>query len=378
MDHRFTAKVRAVRLKRKRRSDAPEGEEDQQGGADDEDEDLWTRSVFRSGIANSFKGMRLVLRQRPFGTLANIVAWVAFVGGIFNVLEVFFVSAYLGYPAPFLGLLISANAAGVLLGSAWFRQLDAHIMPITTFTFAVLGMGLATAGFVSSRDLGIAILWAAAMGVANGMVLFAAQTALVETGDRAYISRLFVGYETLTALWGTIGIIVGSVAATFLSIGIVLGLDSALLILGALGAWLVLSGSAAKMRYRLEATRVEMRVKNTSKNRPMKSARTTSHWQKSRLKRSQSITTRATINRNAEPEYRPPSRQVNRAWAEEEEAQDGAEYADYAEDAEPEYAEEDESQWEPAAPVEEPPAPRRSLRLRPSPWEQSGGPGRKR
>ena len=241
--------------------------------------------------------MRLVLRQRPFGTLANIVAWVAFVGGIFNVLEVFFVSAYLGYPAPFLGLLISANAAGVLLGSAWFRQLDAHIMPITTFTFAVLGMGLATAGFVSSRDLGIAILWAAAMGVANGMVLFAAQTALVETGDRAYISRLFVGYETLTALWGTIGIIVGSVAATFLSIGVVLGLDSALLILGALGAWLVLSGRAAKIRYRLEAAKNKDAREKHLEEPSDEVGEDSSQWQKSRLKKSQSITPRATISR---------------------------------------------------------------------------------
>ena len=123
------------------------------------------RQIPRNVDENKKQVTDLILQQRPFGSIATIVALVAFVGGIFNVLEVFFVSTYLGYPAPFLGLLVSANAAGVLLGSAWFRQLDAHLMPITTFTSAVLGMGLTTAGFISSRDLGIAILWAAGMGV---------------------------------------------------------------------------------------------------------------------------------------------------------------------------------------------------------------------
>jgi MFS family permease len=373
MDHRFTAKVRAVRIKRKRRSGAPEEQESEQA-SDDDDADLWNHGVFRSGIAHTFKGVRLVLRQKPFGTLANIVAWIAFAGGIFNVLEVFFVSTYLGYPAPFLGLLVSANAAGVLLGSAWFRQLDAHIMPITTFTFAVLGMGLTTAGFVASRDLGFAILWAAAMGIANGMALFAAQTTLVETGDRAKITRLFVGYETLTALWGTIGTLVGSVAASFLSIGIVLGLDSALLILGGLGAWLVLSGRAAKIRYRLEAAKnKDAREKHLAPSD--EAAEGYEPGEEEPLDQEPMEYDESGDLPEEEMEYQPPSRQMNRAWEEEEEVQDGA---DDAEVDEPEYAEEDESQWEPAAPVEEPPAPRRSLRLRPSPWEQSGGPGRKR
>jgi MFS family permease len=380
MDHEFTAKVRAIQTRRKRRGDTqgdagPDAAEE----AAEVEEEPWHPSVLRSGMADSFKGIRLVLKQRPFGSIAITVALVAFVGGIFNVLEVFFVSAYLGYPAAFLGLLISANAAGVLLGSAWFRQLDAHLTPITTFTFAVLGMGLTTAGFVSTRSLDFAILWAAAMGVTNGMILFSAQTALVETGERSSIGRLFVGYETLTAWLGVIGIFIGSVAAMVLSIGIILGIDSGLLIVGAAGAWLVLSGRAAHFRYHKAA------AQNTDEHErpfvPPDEAAESYEPEEGELPEEQlaEFDDADQAQEEEAPVYRRPSRQFSRPWAGPAGNRGASEYeAGYEEDAEPQYAEESEEQWEQAAPVDEPPEPRRSLRLRPQPWEQSGGPGRRR
>ncbi len=378
MDHEFTAKVRAVQTRRKRRADTQEGEaaQDTAEEAAEAEEEPWNPSVLRTGLADSFKGIRLVLKQRPFGSIATTVALVAFVGGIFNVLEVFFVSTYLGYPGAFLGLLISANAAGVLLGSAWFRQLDAHLTPITTFTFAVLGMGLTTAGFVSSRSLHIAILWAAAMGVTNGMILFSAQTSLVETGERASIGRLFVGYETLTALLGTIGLFIGSLAAMVLPIGIILGVNSGLLIVVAAGGWLVLSGRAAHFRYHKAA------AQNTDEHE-MPFASTDEAAEDYEPEEGEPAEEQMAEFDEAEgaqeevpPMYRRPSRQFSRPWAGKPADQDGAEY--YEEDAGQQYAEEGEDQWEPAAPAEEPPESRRSLRLRPAPWEQSGGPGRRR
>ncbi|HEU5370319.1 MAG TPA: MFS transporter, partial [Ktedonobacterales bacterium] len=374
MDHQFTAKVRAVQTRRKRRAENPDAEGDQETAEEaEEEEEPWTRSVWRSGLADSFKGIPLVLRQRPFRTIANIVALVAFVGGIFNVLEVFFVSAYLGYPGAYLGLLVSANAAGLLLGSVWFRRLDAHLTPITTFMYAVLGMGLTTAGFISSRDLGIAILWAAAMGVANGMALFAAQTTLVETGERATLPRLFVGYETLTALLGVVGIFVGSVAASAVSIGTVLGVDCGLLIFGGVGAWLVLSGRAARFKYRKAA------AQNTDPQDedPEALDEMPQEYEPSEGEPAEDEAAafdEADEQEEAPPIYR-PSRQFNRPWAaaEDDQGNDG-----YEEGGEQQYDEDEEGQWEPAAPIEEPPAPRPSLRLRPAPWEQPGGPGRRR
>jgi MFS family permease len=377
MDQRFTARIRAVRMKRLRRAESQKGET----GAQDlvveeaEEEEPWSRSVLRSGIADGLKGIRLVRRQRPFGTIANIVALVAFVGGIFNVLEVFFVSTYLGYPAPFLGLLVSANAAGVLLGSAWFRQLDAHIMPITTFTYAVLGMGLTTAGFIASRDLSFAVLWAAAMGVTNGMILFAAQTALVETGERASITRLFVGYETMTALWGTIGIVVGSIAARLLFIGIVLGADSGLLLFGGIVAWLVLSGRAARFMYRRAAAQ-NKEAPEPGSAPPDEAAEDYEAEAGEQIEDEAADYDEAGEQEEDEQSaYQPTSRQFGRQWAGDADDQSDS---DYEAADEPLYEEADEQQWEPDAQEEAPPAPRSSLRLRPAPWEQSGGTGRRR
>ncbi len=380
MDQQFTAKVRAVQVRRKRRAETPDDAEAQDAAPEEveiEEEESWHPSVLRSGITDTFKGARLVLQQRPFGSIATTVALVAFVGGIFNVLEVFFVSAYLGAPGAYLGLLVSANAAGVLLGSAWFRQLDAHLTPITTFTFAVLGMGLTTAGFVASRDLSFAILWAAAMGVTNGMILFSAQTALVETGERSSISRLFVGYETLTAMVGTVGIFVGSVAAAIVSVGSVLGVDSGLLIVGAAGAWLVLSGRAAHFRYHKAA------AKNTDEHEmafapPDKAAETYEPEDDEAPEDQMADFDEAEANEQPEeeqPMYRRPSRQFSRPWMGQNVAQDEA---DYEQDDEPSYAEDEDNHWEPDTPPEEPPEPRRTLRLRPAPWEQPGGFGRRR
>jgi MFS family permease len=376
MDHEFTAKVRAIQTRRKRRADTPDGEgQDTAEQAEEVEEEPWSPSVLRSGMADSIRGIHLVLKQRPFGSIATTVAIVAFVGGIFNVLEVFFISTYLGYPGAFLGLLVSANAAGVLLGSAWFRQLDAHLTPITTFTFAALGMGLTTAGFVSSRSLDIAILWAAAMGITNGLILFSAQTALVETGARASLARLFVGYETLTALLGNIGIFVGSIAAAVLPIGTILGINSGLLIVGAAGAWLVLSGRAAHFRYHKAAAR------NTDEHEmlftPPDEAAEDYDLEPGELAEEQmaEFDEPGGTQEEEQPIYRRPSRQFSRPWAGQ---MDNQGEADYEEDAEPQDAEEGEDQWEPGVPVEEAPDPRRSLRLRPAPWEQSGGPGRRR
>ncbi len=376
MDQGFTARVRAVQQRHRRRA-APDGEE---GGpeavVEEAEEEPWTGSVLRSGIADGVKGVRLVLRQRPFGTIAGIVALVAFVGGIFNILEVFFVSKYLGYAAPYFGLLVSANAAGVLLGSVWFRRLDAHLTPITTFIYAVLGMGLTAAGFVSSRSLSIAILWAAAMGVANGMILFAAQTSLVETGERTYLSRLFVGYETLTALLGTGGILFGSLAAGSLSIGGALGVASGLLLFGGVAAWLVLSGRAARFKYRKAAAQNKEEAEEGFE--PQDGAPEGYEPGESAPTEDEAAYFEEADEQQAEqPMYQRSFGQFGRPWANGASSQDGT--GDEAAQA-PYYAESGEQAdadlWEPAAPVEPPPTPRRSLRLRP--WEQPDGSSRNR
>lgn len=380
MDQQFTAKVRAVHVRRGRRDADANGEEDQEAAEEEESEAPWTRSVPRSGIADGIKGVRLVLQQRPFGTIASVVGLVALLGGIFNILEVFFVSAYLGYPGPFLGLLVSANAAGVLLGSVWFRRLDAHLMPTTTFIFAVLGMGLTTAGFISSRSLSLAILWAAAMGITNGMMLFSAQTALVETGERTSLSRLFVGYETLTALLGTGGILLGGAAASLLSLGTILGMVSGLFILVGIGTWLVLSGRAARFKYRRAAAQAAGEQEEGVE--PLdEAAEEYGPEADGPAEDEASDFDEAGEEQQEEqqPVYRQPSRQFGGLWANGASARNGGGYAE-AEDQQYEESSDqgDADQWEPAAPIDEPPAPRRSLRLRPAPWEQSGGPGRSR
>lgn len=379
MDQQFTAKVQAVHVRSRRRDAAADGEEDPDASEEEESAAAWTRSVLRSGIADGIKGVRLVLQQRPFGTIASVVGLVALLGGIFNILEVFFVSAYLGYPGPFLGLLVSANAAGVLLGSVWFRRLDAHLMPTTTFIFAVLGMGLTTAGFISSRSLSLAILWAAAMGVTNGMILFSAQTALVETGERTYLSRLFVGYETLAALLGTVGILLGGGAASVLSIGVILGVVSGLLILVGLGTWLVLSGRATRFKYRRAAAQAAGQEEESGA--PLDETAGEYEPGADALSEEEAPDFDEAGEEQQEeeqPMYR-SSRQFAGPWANGASARNGGGYAEAEDQQYDESSDEgNEDQWEPAAPIDEPPAPRRSLRMRPAPWEQPGGPGRSR
>jgi len=378
MDQQFTAKVRAVHARRKRRA-VKRDDESEPEEADADEEEAWTPSVLRSGIADGVQGVRLALQQRPFSSIARIMALVAFVGGIFNVLEVFFVSAYLGLPGAYLGLILSASAAGVLLGSVLFRQLDAHLQPTTTFIYGVLGMGVTTAAFVSARTLSMAIIWAAAMGVANGLLLSGAQTALVETGERAALPRLFVGYETVIALLGTIGIFLGSAAAGAVSVGSLLGLGAGLLLLAGLGAWLALSGLLARFMGRKTALQPADEQEDDFEQMDGDAEGYAAEDYEPDADEAEAFDEADDQDQEqAQHMYRRPSQQFGRPWANG--ANDQSE-ADDGEAGEPAYDEDayqdDTDQQEPAEPVEESPAPRRTLRLGPSPWEQ-GGPGRTR
>ncbi len=381
MDQQFTSKVRAIRARRRRRAARQDDESASDGaGSDEEEEEAWTPSVLRSGFADGKRGVRLALQQRPFSSVARIMGLVAFVGGIFTVLEVFFVNTYLGLPGADLGLILSASAAGVLLGSVLFGRLDAHLQPTTTFTYGVLGLGVTTAAFVSTRTLSMALIWAAAMGIANGLLLSAAQTALVETSERASLPRLFVGYETLIALLGTIGIFLGSAAAGVISVGRLLGFGAGLLLLAGLGAWLALSGLLARFTGRKAAPRpVDEQEDDFAPLEDADQGYAAEDYEPGEDEAGAFAEADAQDQEDAQRTYRPPSRQFGRLWGNGANAQHDAEDREadeptYDEDA----YQDDASQQELDEPVEEAPAPRRTLRLRPSPWEQGGGTGRTR
>jgi hypothetical protein len=137
-----------------------------------------------------------------------------------------------------------------LLGSAWFQRLDAHLRPTTIFGYAVLGMGLTTAGFDSSRAFTAGLLWAAALGITNGLMLFAAQTALLESGERRQFPQRLVGYDLLTALAGVVGILLGGLLARVLTVGTVLGVISVMLLAVGLLAVFLLTRQAAPAQRR--------------------------------------------------------------------------------------------------------------------------------
>jgi MFS family permease len=386
MDHQFTAKVRAMHIRRRQHELGPDGEalpsdEDDAGASDEDEDELWSPNVLSAGIADSTRSIPLVLRQRPFASIASAVALVAFVGGIFNVLEVFFVSGYLGRSGAYVGLVLAASAAGFLLGSAWFRQLDAHLHPPVTFTYALLGLGMSAAAFVAIRSFGMALFWAAAMGVANGLLLLAAQTALVETGERKYLARLFAGYETLTALLSVVGVLLGGLVASSASVSSTLSIASGLLILAGLGTWLSLTGIIARFARRKAA----QQPKDEQEDDFEQPEDASEDYEPIEDETDEDEDEAGGFGEAGEEQeqdrrfYRPPSRQFGRLWADQDETdQDDAS----PEENENRYDEagdqEDEEPWEPAEPVEEPPAPRRSLRLRPSPWEKPGGIGRNR
>jgi hypothetical protein len=260
---------------------------------------------------------------------------------------------------------VAANTAGILLGSVWFSRLDAHLQPTTTFIYAALGMGLATAAFVTSRALNIALLCTAAMGIANGMALLAAQTTLIETGDRSQLPRLMVGYETQTALAGIIGIVLGGLAGGVINIATFLKVASGLLIAGGVLGWMVITGLSSRLNFRHRGVHEEGDEGEGT-------------LQESSEEYEPAEDQEGTFDDGEEQEASIPrraSQQFGRLWADEAgHNQDGSQ-----EEEEPPPDEEDQGdadQWEPPAPVEEPPLPRRTMRLRPAPWEKPGGFGR--
>jgi MFS family permease len=382
MDREFTAKVRAINLRRKSQALGPDGqpidgEDDAQ--AEEEEEERWSPSVLRSGIANWVKGIRQVLQQPTFAPIARVAALVAFAGGILNVLEVFYVSDTLSRPGAFLGLLLAADAAGILLGSVLFRYLDGHLRPSTNFAYAVPALGLATMALVTTSSFGEALFWAGAMGVANGVMLLAAQTALVETEEYDKLPRLFVGYDTLTALLSLTGIIVGGLAAHTFKINTVLLVAGLLLTLSGVLGWLALSGmlkgskkgQAAAPQPAEESEQADMEgydegmdgYEPTEEEGPA-------------------------YDEAPEEEEAPApaprlTRQFGRPWAAQHmnNQMDDQDAGGYEEDEQP-YDDggyqEDANAWEPEQPIEEAPMPRPSLRLRPKPWEQPDRSGRTR
>jgi MFS family permease len=359
MDRRLTQKVMAIRARQRQRGLGPDGRpltpDDLANEASDEDDEAWTPNVFKAGWANGVGALRLVLRQRPFGTIAGMVALIAFVGGMMNALEVFFVSGYLHRPFPYIGLILSAHATGVLLGSVWFRQLDAHLHPTKVFGYAVLGMGLTTAGFVSSRVFSAGLLWAAAMGMTNALMLFAAQTALVETGERRHFLRLLAGYEMLTALMGVLGILLGSAMARVVTVGTVLGGTSlVLLLVGLLALFLLSRPSVQAQAYAAsepldedeeeQEEAAEEQMAEEEPGPPALMPPRPASQQFGRLRPSQAL---QAVQSNGAPEQ------------------------PYAPE---EYAE--EPAWEQDAPEQQTPLPRGRTRSRAAPWDQGSEAGR--
>lgn len=374
MDREFTAKVRAINLRRKSQAIGPDNQPiDQEDDDQAEEEEHWSPSVLRSGIANWLKGIRVVLQQPTFAAIARLAALVAFAGGILNVLEVFYVSGALSRPGAFLGLLLGADAAGILLGSVLFRYLDGHLRPSTNFAYAVPALGLATMALVTTSSFEEALFWAGAMGVANGVMLLAAQTALVETEQYDKLPRLFVGYDTLTSLFSLAGIIAGGLAAHSFKVTMLLPGVAALLTLGGVIGWLALSG----MSRRLSKVRAAAPQPAAESEQPDEDG-----YNEGMDGYEPAEGDEQAYDEAPEEEEAPAprlTRQFGRPWGAQqvdEQGQDG-----YEEDGQQYYADgeqEDASAWEQEQPIEEAPMPRPSLRLRPKPWEQPDRSGRTR
>jgi MFS family permease len=367
MDRRLTQKVMAIRARQRERGLGPDGRplspEDlgNEEAEEMDDEEIWIRSTFKAGWANGVGALRLVLRQRPFGTIAGMVALIAFAGGMMNALEVFFVSSYLHRAFPYAGLMLSAHATGVLLGSVWFQQLDAHLRPEKVFAYAALGMGLTTAGFVSSRVFVAGLLWAAAVGVTNGLMLFAAQTALVETGERKHFLRLLAGYDMLTALLGVLGILLGGALARLLTIGTVLGGASLIVLLVGFLALLLLSRKPARAQQYAAGEPLDEEEEGL---------------EDAHLDAAETLDAQMAEDEPEQPEYAPPpraSQQFGRLRAPHYMPPEADEADDHSYE---QNGAGDEQDWEQPPPAPHTPLPRGRTRSRAAPWEQSSGAGR--
>lgn len=151
------------------------------------------------------EGLRLVARERWLTAVFGVVAVMMIAEGVLNVAYVIWVRELLGGGPRELGWLLSAQAAGSILGAPAVTWLGQRLAPGRLAGCAGVLLGLYWAVMLFNRSLPVALVLMAAVGV-PAMAGFVAITSMVQGGvDDRYRGRVWGAFMTNLALFALVG-----------------------------------------------------------------------------------------------------------------------------------------------------------------------------
>ena len=183
------------------------------------------------------EGYRLLMKQRWLLVLI-VVAGIAMMGnGFFNVLDVIFVREVLHGGAQVFSLIVSASAAGGLIGGLMISKVGKKMTTHHLFALSLVTTGIFSLTYVNVSWLLLNVALVAAMGISVvGWIV--SLTTMAQLVDNAYRGRVMSTYGTTQTLLMLAGM--GGSALLSGAIGVVHTLDIA-------GGLFVLSGLLAAL-----------------------------------------------------------------------------------------------------------------------------------
>ena len=132
--------------------------------------------------------------------LSAALAVVSAVGGVVNVLELFFVTRVLGEQAALLGPMVGLMGAGVVVGAWVSPRLQSRAGGESVVWWGVVGVGLALSATALSPGPGWAAGGMAALGLAQGVVMSAFMPVLLASVDPSALGRVSNGVNVLPSV----------------------------------------------------------------------------------------------------------------------------------------------------------------------------------
>ncbi|MGE5139617.1 MAG: MFS transporter, partial [Rudaea sp.] len=182
-------------------------------------------------------GLRVVARDRRLSSLFTIWGICMVSEGVIEVLLVPFVKTGLRGDAVVLGWLMTAQAAGQLLGGSAVGWLGQRVSHARWIVFGMLGWGLIDLGIFNILSVPLAL----ALIVLGGALLIgfwvSVNVMLQEDVADEFRGRVFGAFGTTTALMTLVGMGASSVLGDRMGIIPVLNLACALLVAAGLVSW---------------------------------------------------------------------------------------------------------------------------------------------
>jgi MFS family permease len=168
-------------------------------------------SAFRTVITDWLSGPSLIRHNRTLWSLMVLIGVINIADGVITVLMIVYVEKALGGGSPELGWLLTAQAAGGLIGSALIGQVGRRFRPwqMIVFGFFVVGIVDACIWLVPILPLNIALM--VIVGLPITWLSVSAITLFQWVTEDRYRGRIFGAFGTTSSLL----LLVGRIFATF-------------------------------------------------------------------------------------------------------------------------------------------------------------------